>query len=198
MSNITQKVLSQGYSVASALSTYKGLAVMLVDMQKSFISEVHEDEALALYKTHSNVITELCAENFVPLINIMYTGSGPLNSVSRQHVEMAPIVKRHMKSSPNAFEKDSRLYSTLMQMQIDTIFIMGIYASLCVLDTAVGAGKKDFKVITADDVIANSFHISCKTNAKLKDRFTDDGITYYDSHLEFLEYLKDSTSQRNL
>ncbi len=188
MKNIAQKILSQGNSVAAALSTYKGLAVMLIDMQTEFVPKLFDCDQKKLYDAHAKVMQKLCIDDYVPLIRVIYAGSGSIVPETKKYLDMCQIVTPHVKSSPSAFEKYSRLYPKLKKMEIDTLFIMGINASACVYETAIDASlEKKFKVITADDVIADCIRLRLKSPNKRKEEFITNGITYYDSHTQFLE-----------
>ncbi|MGV8171671.1 MAG: isochorismatase family protein [Candidatus Woesearchaeota archaeon] len=201
MNNTTQKSLSKKfyrYYTTSSLP-YKGLAVMLVHMQEKFISDIHEEDEQRLYRTHSSVIQELCIENYVPLINVLYYRYGPVAYSLREHIKTAPLVQPIIKKSTNAFMNNNRLNNILEQLEITTLFGMGIYASGCLISTVKGAKDNSYKVITAGDVMADSCHVSCKYdmatyNNMLKSQYTDKGIAYYDSYMQFLSDLKSPLS----
>jgi len=202
MNNNGQKSLSKKfyrYYTTGSLTPYKGLAVMLVHMQERFISDVHEDDEQRLYKTHSGVIQELCVENCVPLINVLYYRYGPVAYYLREHIKAAPLVEPIIKKSTNAFMNNNRLNNILEQLEITTLFGMGIYASGCLISTVKGAKDNSYKVITAGDVMADSCHVSCKYdkttyNNMLKNSYIDRGIVYYDSYMQFLDDLKSPLS----
>jgi hypothetical protein len=193
MVNLTQKALSQGSIPASALSTYSGLGVMLIDMQKSFIfgksdTLFFDDEAM-LYRTHTDIIRKLCIDNYVPLINVIYEGSGMVSPIIMEEIKKVPILYPYVKSSPNAFGGKSRLASTLKKMNIDTLLMMGVYASACVYDSATTAVKKDFNVVTANDIIADCIRLKLKSKDKREGEFVENGVKYYRSYTEFLDTL---------
>jgi nicotinamidase-related amidase len=194
MTTSTKKTLTRTTnSTQSIQSTNNGLAIMLIDMQRDFVpKKLFPEDEQALYESHSKIIQELCINRNIPLINVLYAGSGPVVPNTKKYLDMCKILKTHIKSSPNAFESGSRLYSNLKQMQIDTLFIMGVNASACVYDSAISATKdKGFKVITADDVIADCIRIQLRTKDKRKKEFINNNIIYHDSYKTFLDnYLK--------
>ena len=150
------------YYASSNLSSYKGLAVMLVHMQDKFLIDLHGDDEQQLYRSQSKVIQELCVESCVPLINVLYYRCGPVAYTLREYINVAPLVESISKKSANAFMKNYRLNSLLEQMEITTLFIMGIYATGCLISTSKGGKDNDFKIITAGDVMADPKDVSSR------------------------------------
>jgi nicotinamidase-related amidase len=127
------------------------LAVLLIDMQASFLAEVHRTARARVANAQLRIIDE-CARLSVPLIVVEFKGYGKTVGVLQQPLSSLP---HHLveKSCPNAFGY-TRLGRLLRQLDVTKILLTGVYTGGCILNTAHGAKRDGFAFVTAEDVVA--------------------------------------------
>ena len=104
-------------------------------------------------------IIDLCVKNNIPLITLEYKAGGALRgkTTSQLQKEITKIHHREIiiKNSNSGFT-NTGLDSILQTLKITDLLIMGINANGCVQDTAIGALRKGYTVITSQGIIASS------------------------------------------
>jgi len=75
----------------------------------------------------------------------------PLNSLMKE-AKKVPKYEIIKKRRADGFE-NTNLYKILSSWEVDNIFLMGSYASLCVKDTAKGGLEKGLDIITSSNVV---------------------------------------------
>lgn len=159
----------------------KKLAVLLIDMQDSFLKEVAEEEKRREIPYQLDVL-DYCKDNNIPVIVLEYELYGETVPVLKKKVDSLPVKEYITKSYDDGFfelktTKRSHTYGRIIKLLdeklldddflktevedklraygIDSILLMGINASGCVLRTAESAVKLGFKIITSKDLIAD-------------------------------------------
>ncbi len=87
----------------------------------------------------------------------------------------------------NSAFRDTNLDTILKEKQVKRLVLIGINASGCVQDTAMGAIKRGFEIITARGIVASS----SKNDSELKVSkkwYTTHG-TFYESTKELIQNL---------
>lgn len=217
---------------AKNIKTNSDIAVLLIDMQPEFINEIAQEEITKIWNAQKEII-RYCIANEMLLVHIEFAPDKKIKDNTNITIELKEELSRthnlisFTKYSCNAFEfPDNTKYlkNILLDKGIREVFLTGIYASVCVLDSAEGA-KDSFRVSTADTVIMDdesrkrelkkmancreksgrytSIHSQKETFEKpynkypthsefLRDMFSKRGITYYNTHKEFIEYLNNN------
>ena len=128
-----------------------GLAVILIDMQRSFIKNLNKKEKNHIILNQILMI-RWCAQRDIPIIVLEYEGyEKTINILTKelQKVKNLTIIK---KSHDDGF-LNTELDDVLKKIGTKNLFLMGINAGACVIRTAQGAIKKGYFIITSDDVI---------------------------------------------
>lgn len=161
----------------------KKLAVLLIDMHDSFLKEVAEEEREREIPYQLDVLN-YCKDNNIPVIVLEYELYGETVPVLKKKVDSLPVKEYITKSYDDGFFKlkpnikpfqsygrptklhdddflKTELEDKLRAYGVDSILLMGINASGCVLKTAKSAVKLGFKIITSKDLIADpDWHVT--------------------------------------
>ncbi|MBM3200209.1 cysteine hydrolase [Candidatus Woesearchaeota archaeon] len=155
------------------------LAVLVIDMQDYWLSEVDEKEIEKELPYHLEVL-EYCAKNNITVFVIEYKTCGQTtpyldNKLRDMHK------KEYIKKSARSAFQNTGLEAKLKSQGIDTLVLMGVYASHCVKDTAESALDAGFDIATSKDLISDNRH-----DAKRKEN-----VEWYKEHgLYFDDYKK--------
>ena len=129
-----------------------GLAVILIDMQKGFISQMRKNEKRRIMPNQIAVLRH-CHTNNIPIIVLEYKGYGSTIRELRSEYENTTNYLIITKSEDNGFE-DTNLDEQLKTMGIKVLFLMGINADCCVKRTARGALDRHYNIMISNDVIS--------------------------------------------
>jgi len=156
-------------------------AVLLIDMQKTFLDYISEQMREPLINTQRMVI-DYCAARDVPLVVLEYAPRcyGRTNDKLSRAAKMVPRNTFVEKKSQSGFN-DTNLEQVLHDFGRKNLYLMGIYTDQCVQKTAEDALKKNFKITISQDVT------SCVGNGdKINlDWFKDSGV-YTDTYIEMI------------
>lgn len=135
-----------------SLNTKENLAVLLIDMQTDFIRDFELKERERIVKNQLEVI-KLCKQKRIPLVVIEYNGYGEV--IKDLERELSGELIYHINKDQNDAFYNPRLNKLLSGMEIKTVFLMGINAGACVLDTAEGALENGYQVVTSFSVLSD-------------------------------------------
>jgi isochorismate hydrolase len=187
---LQQKVLSYSGIDTRSISKHPGYAVMIIDMQKMCLKGVHPSDERRILRSQATVI-DYCIESNIPIFKVHYTGCGQTNFDIQEKLKEVPFIGKYTKRRDDAFKTYSRLPNILRNNGIDSLFMMGVYASMCLQESAISAKKKEFNVSTAWTVIADRFEFKRKgLDNDIKLIFENNNITFYETHNEFIDHLK--------
>ncbi|MEK6863768.1 MAG: cysteine hydrolase [Nanoarchaeota archaeon] len=132
----------------------KANAVLVIDMQDSFLLSLNQDERAEEIPYQIEVLNA-AQRNNVPIFVVEYAGMGPTvdeltGAISASDYNLV------VKTENNAFNNTS-LDALLKERGIHSLILMGVFASACVHATAEGALQNGYEIITSTDVIAD-FH----------------------------------------
>ena len=168
------------------------IAVLLIDMQRSFFKNIDESEKGKLIESQLEVI-QYCHSQDIPIIHIEYRNQG------RTIPEIKHALKQTSKiyiskSAPDAFSTDSLERTIRNKLHRNTLFLMGVYASECVYSSGWGAKELGFEVISSQDVIADSSDTTYYTligrNESLESFYKKKDIKLYKTYKDFFSKLK--------
>ena len=130
--------------------------VLLIDMQESFLKNINPQERGVIIAAQMNVLGH-CASHDIPLIALEYRLNGSTILTLKQQIRRIPRHKYIIKNDDDGFYGSSceELLKTLEEYQSNTLYLMGINASVCVKETGIGAVRNGFKIVTSNDVIAD-------------------------------------------
>ncbi|MDB5225694.1 MAG: hypothetical protein JWL87_646 [Candidatus Adlerbacteria bacterium] len=136
------------------LAAHRALAVLLIHMQKKFVSNLAKTTAPRLIRAQKRLI-RACAEKDVPLVIVEYARRGPTIEALQEEIKKVPRVHRIKGRHDDGFQ-DSALHETLQTLGATELLLMGINASSCVLDTATTAiDIHMYKVVTVGELLAD-------------------------------------------
>lgn len=130
----------------------KELAVLLVDMQEHFTMNLRPGERARIAANQIAALEE-CRRKGTLVIVISYGGCGKTTPELRPELRRLRHVIRFTKWTQGAFSSP-KLAGILRRFGITKVFLMGINADACVLDTADGALAYGFAIATSNDVIS--------------------------------------------
>lgn len=167
------------------------LAVMLIDMQKSFFNGVYSSERERLEKSQLQVIKH-CYTHNIPIIHVEYINHGKtISKIQRALAKTSTILI--LKSAPDVFSENGLGSIIRDKLQRNTLFLMGLYASECVYSSGWAAKDLGFEVITAEDVIAD--HMDTAHNIlegreiSLESFYNQKNIKLYNSYKDFFNII---------
>ena len=190
---IQQQAITQEEKVSS-----KKLAVLLIDMQDSFLEEILEEEKKTEIPYQLEVL-DYCKDNNIPVFVLEYFRFGETTRVLKEKVDSLPVKEYVTKHYDNGFI-ETDLEARLRKYGTETVLLMGVNASACVILTAKGALNAGFKIMTSKDLIADSdWHVTeefiIKENGSHGE--SDESVPWYkehgiyrDSYKELLELIK--------
>jgi len=129
------------------------LAVLLIDMQEWFLLGIEYEEKHREIPYQLEVL-DYCKKNDIPVFVLEYKDCGPTVKILKDKVDSLEKKTYIIKNHDDGFI-DTDLAKELRRKNIDTVLLMGINASACVLSTASGAIIAGFKIMTSDDLIAD-------------------------------------------
>ncbi|MEK6899693.1 MAG: isochorismatase family protein [Nanoarchaeota archaeon] len=152
--------------IKSSAEPPRDLGVLLIDMQPTFL------EKLDLYKSRQMInyqskVLDYCVEQDLPVFVLEFLGCGKtIRSLSRK---MSPLkrIKKITKRNDDGFKKTS-LAADLSVEGIRTVMLMGVYASYCIRDTAIGAIDNGFDITTSRMLIADPFSLEHEFKESIK------------------------------
>lgn len=133
------------------------LAVLLIDMQEGFVRNLSKEEKRRIVRNQQKVL-RWCVRMRIPIIVVCYERYGRVIAPLRKQLEGTRcVVRRITKNWNDAFE-GTPLADILKNLKITRLFLMGINAVYCVMDTAAGALHNGFSICTSNAVIAGAQH----------------------------------------
>ena len=167
-------LLFLNFSAAKVLDQKK-VAIVIVDMQSEFLQNQDpadsEEKVRKLSRKQKKLIKWAIQHNF-PVLVFQTENAG--NTLT----EITNLLKGHRhaliwKKNSGGFEENSfsekQALTKLKQWGTKTIIITGIFACCCVANTAGGAIRNDFKVLSTKDLVADSTDTSIMYPADLPD-----------------------------
>jgi nicotinamidase-related amidase len=136
------------------MKSARKIAVIIVDMQDFFLDKFSDKKRNILIQKQSKVI-DFCIEQKTPLIFLEYKDRGVTTKLLSQPIKNSPHVEIVTKDSNGGFT-NTNLDEILKNKGVEEIVLMGINASGCVQDTAIGALNRGYKIVTSGDVIASA------------------------------------------
>lgn len=134
--------------------TTNKLALIVVDMQDFFLEKIPTEKRKTLINDQASVIN-YAAKNKLPVIVLEYKGRGRTIGALRSRLKFVPDLHVIVKENNGGFTK-TILDDTLRNLGTKEILLMGVTASGCVQDTAIGALRRGYKIITSRELIASS------------------------------------------
>jgi nicotinamidase-related amidase len=127
-------------------------AIVLIDMQQSFLKNIEQQEVDEEVPYQIEVI-QAAQRNNIPVFVLEYRNHGPtieplMDAV--EHTDYQVIIK----SDDNGFNH-TNLDELLKQRGVHNLILAGINASACVIRTGYGALESGYDIITSPDIIAN-------------------------------------------
>lgn len=128
--------------------------VVIVDMQDFFLKKFNQNKVNLLIKNQQKLL-DFCIKNRIPVFVLEYEKRGkttrPLKLYFQKLKTVEVIVKTH-----NSGFRGTNLEELLAKSKIKKIILAGINGSGCVQDTAIGALRRGFKIITSGEIIASN------------------------------------------
>jgi isochorismate hydrolase len=129
------------------------LCILLIDMQEYFLSDFVDSARYALVESQLDFLRSVRRVD-LPVAVLEYKDCGNTLSELRREVDLTSVHQYITKPTNNGFH-GTRLDKLLLAWNVNNLILMGINADACVLETARSAVLKDYKIWTANRLIAN-------------------------------------------
>lgn len=138
----------------------KKCAVILVDMQETFVKNLRDGEADRIIPKQLEVLN-YCNQFDIPVVVLEMRRWEFGETIDVLITEARKNFKFHLigKVYDDGFES-TKLHTHLKKLGIKKVFLMGINADFCVIETARGAIDRGYKIITSKEVISGQSHHS--------------------------------------
>lgn len=166
------------------------LAVLVIDMQEWFLTAIEYDEKLKEIPYQLEVL-EYCKENNIPVFVLEYKNCGQTIKLLKDKIDGLKDKTYVTKPYDDGFAQTD-LAELLRKSSIDTVLLMGINASACVLSTAAGAVMSGFKVMTSKDLISDP---RCYERDESVSWYKENGI-YRDNYKDLLDLISAETQDK--
>ncbi len=163
------------------------LAVLVIDMQDFWLGEIDEKE-LETELPYQAEVLNYCDKNNIPVFVIEYKNCGPTTAYLSNKLKDIPKKEYITKTNRSAFER-TNLEEKLKASGVDTLILMGVYASHCVKGTAEGALDAGFDIIISKDLIADKKNSDNHKPEENVEWYKKHGI-YLNSYKQLLEIIE--------
>jgi nicotinamidase-related amidase len=168
-------------------------ALIVVDMQKGIFYKKHirvyEDEMLI---NRINHMIDQCHRKAIPVIFLRYTGDYVLTPgteswdlINELHLDAEDVVID--KYGSDAFETEA-FVETLKRMNIQHVYVSGVFSHGCVQATVMGAVHKRYNVSLIEDAHSNIAPQAHRIIASVNSRMRLLGISLMSTN-DFLEHV---------
>jgi nicotinamidase-related amidase len=173
------------------------LAVIIIDMQDFFLEKFTNEKRKVLIENQSRVIA-FCMTRKIPIIFVEYQGRGTTTAILQQAVKDVSDTEIVIKDSNGGFT-NTNLDEILHNKNVKNIVLMGINASGCVQDTAIGALHRGYQVITSRGVVASSTKRDSDLNTSKK-WYSENGLFFEDTDglIDYIEKVTQSFSSEKM
>jgi hypothetical protein len=217
MVNLVKKLGLRKLLLDNRETNHPGLAALLIDMKGDDINKLyrisqdeysyfHDAKEYAAHDKDLIIDSQIQMIRYftrtnVPVIDINI-GSDNTAKLLRKELRKSVYVQKFDKYGYNGFGfgckyffefyKDGYLINILNDLHVDHVFLMGINASICVYETAIGGIRSGFNVSTASTVIADTFGLLKLYTFKDKRKadYVSAGVNFYSTHDEFIRTLR--------
>jgi nicotinamidase-related amidase len=131
-------------------------ALVIVDMQNFFLKNMKKENKKQLINNQLCII-DYCVENNIPIIELEYAYPGENRGKTISQLPKQYIPKHTITKFSNGGFTKTDLDIKLQELNIGEIILIGINASGCVQDTAIGGLNRKYKITTAKGIIANTW-----------------------------------------
>ena len=171
-----------------------GVAVLLIDMQEFYAKTLSDDE-LKREIPNQIAILDYCEKNTVPVFVLESNSSinGHTIPILKEKIKKLNKKEYIFKESEDGFVGTS-LDELLKQEGVKHVILMGAYASYCVKNTARGAIRNGYNIMTSKDIIADIPHPAFNESIPF---YKQHGI-YKDSYKDLLDIITTGTIEENL
>ena len=164
------------------------LGVILVDMQEDYLDNLDIKDVDPLIESQ-RIVLQRCAGYNIPLIVLEYSGgylgfdtSQPTIRCLDEAVNKIPRRRTLPKKRKNGFS-NKELDWQLREWNVNNLFLMGIYASQCVYQTAKCGMDLGYRIYSSKDVVGDPDNTG-ENQAELKIIYSQIG-RWYTSYYEF-------------
>jgi isochorismate hydrolase len=128
-------------------------AVLLIDMQKCFLDKLYSHDVNSIVLSQRDMISH-CKKYGVPFFNIEYKSCGKTIFGVRKFAKEIENYKTIVKKEDDAF-CNTKLDFYLKKFNVNSVFLMGVNMSACVLRTARSALNNGYRIAISSDVVAD-------------------------------------------
>jgi nicotinamidase-related amidase len=159
-------------------------ALIIVDSQYGFLHDINRYE-LESESDNQVEIIRFAKQNNFPIYVLELKNKGKTRKKIRKEISNYPYTKI-TKPHGSGFDK-TNLDDLLKDQDIENVILMGVNASICVLQTAKDASRKDYRVLTSSDIIQDATYFAAKNESL--DQYQNLGKLFR-THEDLIDYLK--------
>ena len=159
-------------------------------MQDFFLKNFPVSISNELFENQKQVI-DLCLKKKMPFVLVEYKAGGILRGKTILKLEklFKDSVEEIFVKENNSGFTNTDLDKTLRNLNIKTVLLMGLNANACIQDTAIGAIRRRYKVITSEGIIASSSRKDL-TLSKRNGRWFKKNTHFFESPAALITYLQ--------
>lgn len=165
------------------INNQTGFTGIVVDMQKDFLKDFEFPVRERMITEQLKTIGILTGYN-VPFLVLEYKNNGETDDRILDAISCSISLEPIIKEKPNGFE-NKHLDEILKRLDTRKIILMGINASACVMETAKGAKKRKYQVISANTTMGDAYKIDNKLLVPVKNpdgSIIKESLDWYKNH----------------
>jgi hypothetical protein len=166
--------------------------IIVVDMQELFFKYILDGKKKNMIDAQTEIINVAAKYNY-PVIVLEFEGCGETFPKIKYATSKVLKNKTVMKENANGFEKTD-LVDTLNELEVQSVGLMGVFGSRCVMETAQGAITRNINYLTAETLIADNYLFGSKMHSHLKfstiDWHKENALIYFQNHKKLIELME--------
>lgn len=192
------QIVQQEQKTNQAQTIDNKVAVLLIDMQEIYLTNVSDEEKKREIPYQLEVL-DYCKKNNLPVFVLEFAGFGDTIPILKDKIDSSDKKSYIIKTCRNGFHETS-LDEQLKSENIKHLLLMGLYASACVRSTAENALDRGYNILTSKDLIADENSDSYDPESTVLESrwwYKEKGI-YRESYKDLLKIISEGTIEENL
>jgi isochorismate hydrolase len=126
--------------------------ILISDMEDQYWERVDLEEQAAEIHNYTRII-DFAAENNIPVAVMTDPEGNPMNALAAVLGKVPRVYQ--IRTNKNSAFNGTDLAEWFRNQKVNTVYIVGLYSSVCVLDTANDALKHGFDIATAGNTMSD-------------------------------------------
>lgn len=166
----------------------KNTALVIVDMQNFFLKNSINKDVDSVINNQRKVI-DFFNKNNSPIVFLEYQDEKNSRGCVLPVLSKKAKNKYTIKKLSNGGFTNTDLNKILKDLKIKKIVLVGINANGCVQDTAIGAIRRGYEIISSEDLMANIYFDNLGLSRNNK-KWYQENTKFFEKYNTLLKYLK--------